>query len=54
VKKGFVKDPTVHTRVCAEIAEFLERACWRVLGTLPSPIAGGDGNREFLIAAERI
>ncbi|RWE72763.1 MAG: TlyA family rRNA (cytidine-2'-O)-methyltransferase, partial [Mesorhizobium sp.] len=24
---------------------------WRVLGLHPSPIEGGDGNREFLLAA---
>ena len=26
---------------------------WRVRGLVPSPIEGGDGNREFLIAATR-
>jgi predicted rRNA methylase YqxC with S4 and FtsJ domains len=24
---------------------------WKVAGILPSPISGGDGNREFFIAA---
>ncbi|HEY5720209.1 MAG TPA: TlyA family rRNA (cytidine-2'-O)-methyltransferase, partial [Gammaproteobacteria bacterium] len=24
---------------------------WQVTGIVPSPIEGGDGNREFLIAA---
>jgi hypothetical protein len=26
---------------------------WRVGSVIPSPVAGGDGNREFLIEAER-
>ena len=26
---------------------------WRVSGVIPSPIAGGDGNREFLLHAAR-
>lgn len=27
---------------------------WKVKGAIPSPIAGGDGNREFLMAAENL
>ena len=54
VKKGVVKDPEIHQRVCAEIADFLAQNGWRVMGAIPSPIAGGDGNKEFLIAADRI
>ena len=30
-----------------------EPSGWRVIGIDASPIAGGDGNREFLIAAEK-
>jgi predicted rRNA methylase YqxC with S4 and FtsJ domains len=26
---------------------------WRVAEIVPSPIIGGDGNREFFIAADR-
>ena len=26
---------------------------WRVTGVISSPLAGGDGNAEFLLAAER-
>jgi 23S rRNA (cytidine1920-2'-O)/16S rRNA (cytidine1409-2'-O)-methyltransferase len=26
---------------------------WRVLGIIPSPIDGGDGNAEFLLGAAR-
>ena len=54
VKKGVVKDPRSHDRVCVEIADFLESSGWRVTGTIRSPIAGGDGNIEFLIAAIRL
>jgi 23S rRNA (cytidine1920-2'-O)/16S rRNA (cytidine1409-2'-O)-methyltransferase len=50
-KGGLVSDPDVHERVCREIAEFLTAQGWRVLGITSSPLEGGSGNREFLIAA---
>jgi 23S rRNA (cytidine1920-2'-O)/16S rRNA (cytidine1409-2'-O)-methyltransferase len=50
-KGGLVTDPEVHERVCAEVTEFLRRQGWRVLGLTASPVDGGDGNREFLVAA---
>jgi len=53
VKKGIVRDAKVHAAVCADIADFLAARGWRVGGIIPSPIAGGDGNREFLIEASR-
>jgi 23S rRNA (cytidine1920-2'-O)/16S rRNA (cytidine1409-2'-O)-methyltransferase len=53
-KKGIVRDPAVHAAVCDDIAAFVASAGWQVVGILPSPIPGGDGNREFIIAAERI
>ena len=53
VKKGVVRDAKVHDRVCAEIADWIEEHGWRVLGTVPSPIEGPEGNREFLLAARR-
>lgn len=52
-KDGVVKDPDLHREVCADINRFLEGAGWPVLGIMPSPIEGGDGNREFLIAARK-
>ncbi|MBI3674400.1 MAG: TlyA family RNA methyltransferase [Rhizobiales bacterium] len=52
-KGGIVSDPAIHDRVCREVAAFLEASDWTVLGLAPSPIAGGDGNREFLIAATK-
>jgi 23S rRNA (cytidine1920-2'-O)/16S rRNA (cytidine1409-2'-O)-methyltransferase len=53
IKKGIVRDPAVHAAVCDEIAAFVAAQGWRVTGVIPSPIAGGDGNREFLLEAER-
>jgi 23S rRNA (cytidine1920-2'-O)/16S rRNA (cytidine1409-2'-O)-methyltransferase len=53
VKKGIVRDTKIHAAVCASIEQFLAQHGWRVGGIIPSPVAGGDGNREFLIEAER-
>jgi 23S rRNA (cytidine1920-2'-O)/16S rRNA (cytidine1409-2'-O)-methyltransferase len=53
IKKGIVRDPAVHAAVCDEITAFVAAQGWRVTGVIPSPIAGGDGNREFLLEAER-
>ena len=51
VRKGIVRDPAIHEAVCRDIAVLVERLGWRVSGLEPSPIAGGDGNREFLLGA---
>ncbi|MGP1282624.1 MAG: TlyA family RNA methyltransferase [Parasphingopyxis sp.] len=53
-KGGVVRDPAVHERVCAEVADWLTGAGWRVVGVTPSPITGPQGNVEFLIGAERL
>ena len=53
VKKGMVRDPAIHERACADVAALLASLGWAILGVIPSPIAGGDGNHEFLIAARR-
>ncbi len=37
--------------VCADIEAFVASLGWRVLGVIPSPIEGGDGNREFLLGS---
>jgi 23S rRNA (cytidine1920-2'-O)/16S rRNA (cytidine1409-2'-O)-methyltransferase len=53
-KGGIVRDPQAGERAAADIAHFLERDLgWRVGGVILSPIEGGDGNREFLIGADR-
>ncbi len=54
VKKGFVRDAKIHAGVCARVKSLIEDAGWRVSGVIPSPIAGGDGNLEFLIGARRL
>jgi 23S rRNA (cytidine1920-2'-O)/16S rRNA (cytidine1409-2'-O)-methyltransferase len=53
VKKGIVRDPVVHSAVCKNIEELVVSLGWRVLGIIPSPIKGGDGNAEFLLGAAR-
>jgi 23S rRNA (cytidine1920-2'-O)/16S rRNA (cytidine1409-2'-O)-methyltransferase len=50
-KKGIVRNPQVHAAVCADIATLVTSLGWTPAGILPSPIAGGDGNAEFLIGA---
>jgi 23S rRNA (cytidine1920-2'-O)/16S rRNA (cytidine1409-2'-O)-methyltransferase len=52
-KKGVVRATQVHAAVCADIVDFVAVLGLRVIATLPSPIAGGDGNREFFIGAQR-
>jgi 23S rRNA (cytidine1920-2'-O)/16S rRNA (cytidine1409-2'-O)-methyltransferase len=48
---GIVRDTGVHAAVRARIHDWVTGLGWQVTGTAPSPIEGGDGNREFLIAA---
>jgi 23S rRNA (cytidine1920-2'-O)/16S rRNA (cytidine1409-2'-O)-methyltransferase len=52
LKKGVVRDPQAHTAVCDDIAAFMAAQGLKVVGIIPSPIAGGDGNHEFLIGAQ--
>ena len=53
VKKGIVRVEAVHQEVCQTISDWLEGLGWTILGLVPSPIEGGDGNREFLVGARR-
>jgi 23S rRNA (cytidine1920-2'-O)/16S rRNA (cytidine1409-2'-O)-methyltransferase len=53
IKKGIVREAAVHTKICDDISAFLTSLGWRLGGLIPSPILGGDGNREFFIEAER-
>ena len=53
VKKGVVRDAAVHRQVCDDIVSAVTALGWAVRGLVPSPIAGGDGNIEFLLVASR-
>ena len=53
VGKGVVRDEAVQRAVCDDIATFLKDIGLTVLGVVPSPILGGEGNREFLVGARR-
>jgi 23S rRNA (cytidine1920-2'-O)/16S rRNA (cytidine1409-2'-O)-methyltransferase len=52
-KKGIVRDETVQAAVCDDVSTFVTSLGWHVRGVILSPIAGGDGNREFLLGAAR-
>jgi 23S rRNA (cytidine1920-2'-O)/16S rRNA (cytidine1409-2'-O)-methyltransferase len=52
VKKGIVRDARIHAAVCQDLAATVAALGWRVLGVIPSPILGRDGNCEFLLGAE--
>lgn len=50
-KAGLLKEPETAPAVAAGIEGWLVNDMgWRSLGLIPSPIAGGDGNAEFLLA----
>ncbi|MBD8909033.1 SAM-dependent methyltransferase, partial [Methylorubrum zatmanii] len=50
---GIVRDPEIHAEVCEGVRASLVGLGFTVSGPIPSPIEGGDGNREFLVAARR-
>jgi len=52
-KGGLVKDEAVRVQALSDVAAFLEGAGWSVRATADSPIAGGDGNREYLLWATK-
>jgi len=52
-KKGIVRDTAMQEAVCDDIVKLAMSLGWRVLGIIPSPVLGGDGNAEFLLGATR-
>ena len=52
-KGGIVRDAALHDEVQARVRAACEALGLRVAGWFDSPIAGGDGNREFFIHARR-
>jgi 23S rRNA (cytidine1920-2'-O)/16S rRNA (cytidine1409-2'-O)-methyltransferase len=49
--KGRVRSEAALERACDAVRTTIEAHGWTVLGLIPSPILGGAGAREFLIAA---
>lgn len=47
--KGIVKDEKMHKKIIENVKISFTNAGFMVLGLIPSPIKGGDGNTEFLI-----
>jgi 23S rRNA (cytidine1920-2'-O)/16S rRNA (cytidine1409-2'-O)-methyltransferase len=53
-KGGIVRDEAVQDAVLADITAWLPtNSGWSIIGSMESPVKGGDGNREFLIAARK-
>jgi 23S rRNA (cytidine1920-2'-O)/16S rRNA (cytidine1409-2'-O)-methyltransferase len=52
-KGGIVKDPAAQVAALNGVRGFLEGSGWRVVATAESPIAGGDGNLEYLLWAKK-
>jgi 23S rRNA (cytidine1920-2'-O)/16S rRNA (cytidine1409-2'-O)-methyltransferase len=50
-KGGIVRDAAAIARARSGVRDFLIGEGWDVIGETASPIAGGDGNAEFLVAA---
>jgi 23S rRNA (cytidine1920-2'-O)/16S rRNA (cytidine1409-2'-O)-methyltransferase len=50
---GVVRDPAVHARVVAAVVAAGVRLGWAHVGSIPSPIEGAEGNREFFVLFER-
>ena len=53
LKKGILRDEARRAEICADIGRFVENLGWHVAEIAASPIDGGDGNREFLLGAEK-
>jgi len=52
-KGGIVTDEAAIGRAVAEVVGFMAERGWRLKTSLPSPIAGGDGNRETVAVFEK-
>ena len=50
---GIVREPALHEKAQQKIVNFVEEADYRVVGLVPSPITGTDGNQEFFICIRK-
>ena len=49
-KGGIVRDAAAQEKALEDVLAWMP---WRAMGTMESPVKGGDGNREFLLAAAK-
>ncbi len=53
-KGGLLRQPETAPAIAADLERWLTHEIgWTSLGVIPSPIAGGDGNQEFLLAGRK-
>jgi len=52
-KGGIVRDPVAQQAAADTVRKALADLGWRIAGVIESPILGAQGNREFLLYAER-
>jgi 23S rRNA (cytidine1920-2'-O)/16S rRNA (cytidine1409-2'-O)-methyltransferase len=52
-KGGIVRDPQAHELAIEKVADCVRSLGWKVVGIIPSPITGAEGNQEFLLYARR-
>src|SRR5262245_37117468 len=52
-RSGVVKDDAARATALAEVTDWVKSQGWTMVGTMDSPITGGEGNREYLLAAAR-
>jgi len=50
---GIVREAPLHEKAQQKIVKFVEEAKYRVVGLVPSPITGTDGNQEFFICIRK-
>jgi 23S rRNA (cytidine1920-2'-O)/16S rRNA (cytidine1409-2'-O)-methyltransferase len=53
-KGGIVRDASAREAAVAEVTGWMKAQGWQMLGTMDSPITGGEGNREYLLAAKKV
>jgi len=52
-KGGIVRDENKHNEVIDKIKQHIQYLNFNIMGVIPSPILGTQGNKEFLIAVNR-
>ena len=53
-KGGIVSDMAAITRAAEDVDRFFDRLGWEAVISVPSPITGGDGNREVVAVYRRL